>query len=101
MATTKPKAVFKDGAVRCKKCGVEIWEDTSCDCGIDGAEHEGLKEAYEEKAKIDIKDYEVWTVEDEAVYRPLRRKKLRIEARERKDLGGRFKRYGARKRKSP
>jgi hypothetical protein len=44
---------------------------------------------------------EVWTADDEVVYRPLRRKKLRIEARLRKDLGGRFKRYGARKRKSP
>lgn len=43
---------------------------------------------------------EVWTADDEAVYRPLRRKKLRIEARMRKDLGGRFKRYGARRRKS-
>lgn len=28
---------------------------------------------------------EVWTAEDEAVYRPLRRKKLRIEARIRRD----------------
>ena len=44
---------------------------------------------------------ETWTASDEAVYRPLRRKKLRIEARQRKDLNGRVKRYGARKRKSP
>ena len=28
---------------------------------------------------------EVWTAEDEAIYRPLRRKKLRIEARIRRD----------------
>ncbi len=44
---------------------------------------------------------EFWTAEDEATYRPLRRKILRIEARQRKDLNGRVKRYGARKRKSP
>lgn len=46
-------------------------------------------------------DIEVWTVEDEAVYAPLRRKKLRIEARQRRDGRGRWKQYGARKRKLP
>ena len=45
-------------------------------------------------------DVDVWTVEDEAIYRPLRRKILRIEARRRKDLAGRVRRYGARRRKS-
>ena len=44
---------------------------------------------------------EVWTAEDEATYTPLRRKKLRIEAKKRKDVNGRTKRYGMRKRKSP
>ena len=43
---------------------------------------------------------EVWTEQDEAIYRPLRRKILRIEARRRKDLAGRVRRYGARRRKS-
>ncbi len=42
---------------------------------------------------------EEWTPEDEATYAPLRRKKLRIEARKRKDQAGRAKRYGARTRK--
>jgi hypothetical protein len=46
-----PKAVFKDEAVRCERCGVEIWQDVDCACGIDGADHEGLAEAYEEKTK--------------------------------------------------
>lgn len=44
------KAIFRDDAVRCERCGVEIWEGVSCDCGIDGADHEGLVEAYDEKA---------------------------------------------------
>ena len=47
----KIKAVFKNDAVRCGKCDVEIWEDVDCACGVDGVDHEGLKEAYEEKAK--------------------------------------------------
>lgn len=42
---------------------------------------------------------EVWTEQDEATYAPLRRKKLRIEARKRKDQAGRAKRYGPRTRK--
>jgi hypothetical protein len=41
---------------------------------------------------------ETWTQKDEATYAPLRRKKLRIEARKRKDTKGRHKQYGARKR---
>jgi hypothetical protein len=41
---------------------------------------------------------EVWTVEDEAVYGPLRRKKLRIEARLRRDKT-RLRRFGVRNRK--
>ena len=45
-----PKAIFKDDAVRCELCGTEIYEDVNCDCGIDGSDHEKLKEAYEEKA---------------------------------------------------
>ena len=45
------KAVFKDDAVRCEKCGTEIWEDVDCKCGVDGADHEGLADAYEEKAR--------------------------------------------------
>lgn len=44
---------------------------------------------------------ETWTASDEATYRPLRRKLLRIEARKRNDANGRTKQYGARKRKSP
>lgn len=47
----KIRAVYKDGAVRCEKCGDEIWEGVDCSCGIDGADHEGLQEAYIEKAK--------------------------------------------------
>ena len=43
---------------------------------------------------------DVWTAEDEAIYRPLRRKILRIDARRRKDKAGRVRRYGARRRKS-
>jgi hypothetical protein len=43
------QAVYKDDTVRCSVCGVEIWEDIECDCGIDGADHEGLSEAYEKK----------------------------------------------------
>ena len=50
------------------------------------------------KNPTDVED--VWTAEDEAIYRPLRRKILRIEARRRKDKAGRLKRYGARRRKS-
>ena len=46
----KLKAVYRDDAVRCEKCGVEIWEDVDCDCGVDGADHEGLAEAYERKS---------------------------------------------------
>ena len=49
---------------------------------------------------VEQNNEEVWTAQDEATYRPLRRKILRIEARRRKDLGGRVKRYGARRRKS-
>ncbi len=41
---------------------------------------------------------EVWTVEDEAVYGPLRRKKLRIEARLRRDRA-RQRRFSTRIRK--
>ena len=44
-----PKAIFKDGVVRCERCGTEIWEDVDCDCGIDGANHEGINEAYEQE----------------------------------------------------
>jgi hypothetical protein len=36
-------------AVICSKCGVEIWEGVDCDCGVDGVDHEGLIEAYEQK----------------------------------------------------
>ena len=50
------------------------------------------------KNPTDVED--VWTAEDEAIYRPLRRKILRIDARRRKDKAGRKKRYGARRRKS-
>jgi hypothetical protein len=45
----KLRAIFKDDAIRCEKCGVEIWEGVDCDCGIDGADHEGLTEAYKQK----------------------------------------------------
>jgi hypothetical protein len=48
----KLKAVFITDTVRCEACGVEIWEGVDCDCGVDGADHEGLKEAYEQKAKF-------------------------------------------------
>ena len=78
----KLKAIFKDDSVRCEKCGTEIWEDVDCDCGVDGSDHEGLKGAYEEKAKAEI---EVWSAEDEIIYAPLRQKKLRVEARKRRD----------------
>ncbi|MCL2643424.1 MAG: hypothetical protein FWD52_07965 [Candidatus Bathyarchaeota archaeon] len=47
------KAVFKDGTVRCEKCEVEIWDGADCDCGVDGADHEEIKEAYAEKTKIE------------------------------------------------
>jgi len=46
-----PRAVYKDGAVRCEECGAEIWEGVDCDCGIDGADHPGFEEAYEAKAE--------------------------------------------------
>lgn len=45
-----PEAIYKDKAVRCKICNVEIWEDVNCKCGIDGSDHKNLAEAYEEKA---------------------------------------------------
>ena len=48
----KAKAVFKDDAVRCEKCGVEIWEGVDCGCGVDGAGHDGLAEAYKEKTEV-------------------------------------------------
>ena len=48
----KAKAVFKDDAVRCEKCGVEIWEGVDCGCGVDGADHDGLAEAYKEKTEV-------------------------------------------------
>ncbi len=44
---------------------------------------------------------EVWTVEDEAIFRPLYQKWQRIRSRQRLDNIGRIKRYGARKRKIP
>ncbi|MCJ7559192.1 hypothetical protein MUO79_01060 [Candidatus Bathyarchaeota archaeon] len=53
----KLKAVFKDDAVRCEKCDVEIWEGVDCDCGVDGVDHDGLTEAYEEKKKIDAETF--------------------------------------------
>lgn len=46
------KAVFKDDAVRCEKCGVEIWDGVDCDCGIDGVDHEGLEVAYKQKNQL-------------------------------------------------
>jgi len=52
----KLKAIYKDDAVRCEKCGVEIWEGVDCDCGVDGAEHEGLEEAYEVKRECELKE---------------------------------------------
>jgi len=67
----KAKAVFKDDAVRCEKCGVEIWEGVDCGCGVDGADHEGLKEAYEEKFR------QGWTAEDEQNFRELDRKRMK------------------------
>jgi len=51
-----------------------------------------------DEAPVVSGDEEVWTVEDEAVYSPLRRKKLRIEARLRRDKA-RQRRYGVRNRK--
>lgn len=71
----KPKAVFKDEAVRCEKCGVEIWEGVVCDCGVDGGDHEGLVEAYEQKNKTDVK---AWTPEKEARLKQLRREKAKV-----------------------
>jgi hypothetical protein len=67
----KLKAVFKDDTVRCEKCGVEIWDDVDCDCGVDGADHEGIAEAYEQKKKVDV---EVWTEQNMAELRRLQRK---------------------------
>lgn len=52
------KAIYKDGAVRCEKCGVEIWDDVDCDCGIDGADHEGIMAAYGEKLKAELEKFE-------------------------------------------
>jgi hypothetical protein len=46
-------AVYKDDAVRCNKCETEIWEGVECDCGVDGEDHAGLTEAYEQKAKAE------------------------------------------------
>jgi len=54
----KLKAVYKDDAVRCEKCGVEIWDGVDCGCGLDGALHEGIEEAYREKAKKHWEDYD-------------------------------------------
>lgn len=48
-----PRAIFKDGVVRCERCGVEIWEDAECDCGVDGSDHEGLDEAYANKREAE------------------------------------------------
>lgn len=45
------KAIYLDGAVRCEKCDTEIWEGVDCNCGSDGADHEGLYEAYIQKTK--------------------------------------------------
>lgn len=53
---SKIKAIYKDGAVRCERCGVEIWDDVDCDCGVDGSDHEGIAEAYEKKNKSDFWD---------------------------------------------
>ncbi len=50
--------MFKDDAVRCEICGVEIWEGSECACGIDGEYHEGLQEAYEEKARAVEEEHE-------------------------------------------
>lgn len=53
---SKIKAIYKDGAVRCERCGAEIWDDVDCDCGVDGSDHEGIAEAYEKKNKSDFWD---------------------------------------------
>jgi len=47
----KVKAIYDEklDAVICKKCKVEIWEGVDCDCGVDGALHSGLDEAYKQK----------------------------------------------------
>lgn len=52
------KAVYKDGAVRCEKCGVEVWEGVDCDCGIAGEDHEGIIAAYGEKLKSELETFE-------------------------------------------
>lgn len=54
-----PKAIFKDDAVRCERCGVEIWSDVDCDCGLDGDEHEGIEEAYEQKKQAELEGEQV------------------------------------------
>ena len=53
----KVKAVYNKemDAVVCEKCGVEIWEGVDCDCGVDGALHLGLNEAYKQKAEANAK----------------------------------------------
>ena len=51
-------AINKDGAVRCEKCEVEIWEGVDCDCGISGEDHEGIIPAYGEKLKTELEKFE-------------------------------------------
>jgi len=100
-SNNKPRAVFKDDTVRCSVCGVEIWEDVDCDCGVDGADHEGLVEAYTEKRNAAqhsdavAVDDDIWTEEDERVFRPLLRKYMRLRKRSLRGEG-RVKKYGAR-----
>jgi len=49
------RAIYSNDAVRCEKCMIEIWEGTECACGIVGADHQGLAEAYQKKAEADNK----------------------------------------------
>lgn len=75
LAMKKLKAIFKGDAVRCEKCGVEIWEGVDCDCGVDGADHEGVTEAYEQKKEAECK---AWTYEKEDLLKQLRREKAKV-----------------------
>jgi hypothetical protein len=77
MVKTKVYAIFENDAVRCQKCGVEIWEGVDCDCGVDGADHEGLTEAYEKKRTQIQKESEKQSEVDKTEFRRLNAKRMK------------------------
>lgn len=52
------KAIYKDDAVRCPICGVEVWDGVECDCGHEFTIEE-MAEAYAERASAEKKEKEV------------------------------------------